>query len=146
MIREYPSYPILAVSAIIFNLNHELLLIQRSQPPAKKQWALPGGAVQLGETPEYAVIREVQEECAIHVLPKVLNRISSHVFRDSKGKIQYHYVVINYICRLMKGEVQAGSDALDYQWVLPSAIHKLNLADGVYETVQEGLKNGGKFK
>lgn len=138
--REYPSAPILAVSATLFHSDHSVLLILRAKPPAQNRWALPGGVVQLGESPEHAVKREISEECGLAVVPKALSRILSHVFHDTDGNIQYHYVVINYICDWRESEIKIGSDAADYQWVLPSRLHQLNLADGVENTVRMALE------
>lgn len=143
MSREYPRYPVLAVSASLLNSNR-LLMVQRAHPPAQGQWALPGGVVQLGETPEQALRRELMEECRLPVEIHRLNHIASRLFLDSEGRIQYHYIIINYLCRAATAAVQSGSDAMVCRWIDRSKLDEINLAEGVIETIRIALKNSGR--
>ncbi|MBN2102473.1 NUDIX domain-containing protein [bacterium] len=146
MNREYPQYPILAVSATIFNSDKAVLLIQRNQLPDKGKWTLPGGVVQLGESPENALKRELLEECAVKVAIRQLNCVSSRIFYDLKNQIQYHYVILNYICDLINGNILISSDASGYQWVLHNDMDKLNLTSGIDKIISEALKKRGERK
>jgi 8-oxo-dGTP diphosphatase len=134
MTREYPLYPVIAVSAAVVN-EHAVLLIRRGKEPASGQWAFPGGAVKLGESPEAAVIREVLEECNIEIVPQMVNRIFSHLIKDSSGKIRFHYIVVNYQCRMNGGTPRSGSDALEIRWIKWQELEGMDLADGVAEAV-----------
>jgi len=144
MSREYPQYPILAVSAVIFNSSQSVLLIKRANPPARNRWALPGGAVQLGETPEGALQRETREECGVEIEIGKVNQIASRVFHDASGKIQYHYIIINYTACILSGEIRSGSDALDSIWAPFSELPRMDLAEGVYEVIQKAVQKEGR--
>jgi 8-oxo-dGTP diphosphatase len=143
MSREYPRVPVLAVSASLFHSN-QLLMVQRAHPPAQGLWALPGGAVQLGETPEEALRREMMEECQLSIEIQRLNHIANRLFLDRAGRIQYHYVIINYLCTAGSVSARSGSDALACKWIDQSKVHELDLAEGVLETVRIALKNSGR--
>ena len=141
--REYPRVPVLAVSASVFHSNR-LLMVQRAHPPARGQWALPGGVVQLGETPEQALRRELMEECRLPVDIHRLNHVANRLFLDDEGRIQYHYVIINYLCRSGTAAVRSGSDARVCKWIDRSELNELNVAEGVIETIRIALKNSGR--
>lgn len=140
MLRAYSQFPILAVSATIFNKENQILLIQRAKEPAKGLWALPGGAVNLGESPEAAVKRELTEECGIMIEEVLFNRLSSHVFYDQQGRIQYHYIILNYLCDYPKTTINIGSDASGFRWISTGDLSTMALAEGVGITIHEGLK------
>jgi 8-oxo-dGTP diphosphatase len=142
MSREYPRVPILAVSASLFHSN-QLLMVQRAHPPAEGQWALPGGAVQLGETPEEALKREMMEECQLSIEIHRLNHVATRLFFDKAGRIQYHYIILNYLCTAGSVSVRSGSDALACKWIDQSKLHELDLAEGILETVNIALKSAG---
>ena len=140
MTREYPTYPILTVSGIIKNQKNQILLILRRSPPYAGTWSLPGGAVQVGETLEEALKREIREECGIDVKIHSHFDIISRIFPDEKGKIQYHYVIINYLCLPMEGKVIAGSDAANVRWVSLNELDQIELAKGIKEVIQKFIK------
>jgi 8-oxo-dGTP diphosphatase len=123
--REYPEAPIVGVGAVIVEGNR-VLLVRRGQEPLKGEWSLPGGALELGETLEQGILREVQEETGLHVevisIVEVLDRIvveegGSDSKAENARKIRYHYVLIDYLCRVSGGELAASSDAADARWV-----------------------------
>ncbi|MBN1781395.1 NUDIX hydrolase [bacterium] len=141
--REYSGFPIIAVSATIFSQQRNILLVKRANPPARNQWALPGGVIRLGESPEQAVRREVMEECGLDIVPRDVNTISSHVVQDEQGEIRYHYIVVNYCCDPASGEPRSGSDALEVTWADPSGLGDLTLAGGVLDAVRSAMKKEG---
>jgi len=113
--REYPEAPIVGVGAVILDGNR-VLLVRRGQEPMKGEWSLPGGAVELGETLEAAVQREVVEETGLEVLPRAIVEVLDKVVVED-GRVRYHYVLIDFLCRVQGGALRPGSDADDARWV-----------------------------
>jgi 8-oxo-dGTP diphosphatase len=112
MKRFYPDQPIVGVGAIVFK-GDEVLLVRRGKEPALGEWSLPGGAVEVGETLEEALRRELLEETGIEVEILGLSSFLERIFPDAAGKISYHYVLLDFLCCYRGGEPQAGSDVLE---------------------------------
>jgi 8-oxo-dGTP diphosphatase len=118
-LRKYPDRPIVAVGAVIFD-GDQVLLVQRGQEPLKGEWSLPGGVVELGETLEAALTREVREETSLDVVVGPVVDVLDSIRRDADGRAEYHYIIIDYACRVRGGTSTAasrGSDAADVRWV-----------------------------
>lgn len=117
MRREYPDAPIIGVGAVVID-EGKVLLVRRGQEPLKGEWSLPGGALELGETLEQGVVREVLEETGLTVVPagivEVLDRITQD---DLSGQVRYHYVLVDFLCRVAGGTMRGGSDAEEARWV-----------------------------
>jgi 8-oxo-dGTP diphosphatase len=115
--REYPDAPIIGVGAVVID-GSKVLLVRRGQEPLKGEWSLPGGALELGETLQQGVVREVLEETGLTVVPagivEVLDRITQD---DSSGRIRYHYVLVDFLCHVAGGTVRGSSDAEEARWV-----------------------------
>ena len=114
--RTYPEAPIVAVGAVVMDRD-SVLLIQRGQEPQKGAWTLPGGAVELGETLEQAIRREVLEETGLEVEPVRIVEILDRISRDPDGRIAYHYVLVDFACEVLGGILCCASDALEARWV-----------------------------
>jgi 8-oxo-dGTP diphosphatase len=130
--REYPKSPMVGVGAVVFDTDC-VLLVRRVKAPLAGEWSLPGGAVELGETLEEAVAREVAEETGLNVTPLRVVKAFDHIERDVEGKIRFHYVLVDFLCRIHdkdgkralrgreapveKTALQAGSDVSDARWV-----------------------------
>ncbi|MEJ5366482.1 MAG: NUDIX hydrolase [Desulfosoma sp.] len=137
--RKYPDRPLVGVGAVVFR-NDEVLLVQRGREPAYGLWSLPGGLVKVGESLEAAVRREVLEETG--VLVKVLDVIAclDRVIADGKGRIAYHYVLVDFLCELVAGEPKPGSDVLACAYVAPENLPGLELTRGAAEVIRRATE------
>lgn len=114
--REYPSQPIVGVGAVILQ-EDKILLAKRGSEPGKGKWSVPGGLVELGEKLEKAVVREVKEETNLDVEIVHLIDAVDNIIGDSNGKLQFHFVILDYLAKLKGGVLQPSSDVLDTRWV-----------------------------
>lgn len=117
--REFPGAPIVGVGSVVVDRNR-VLLVQRGQEPSKGKWTLPGGALELGESLTEGLVREVMEETGLIVETVELIEVIDRIVRepDSEGgRIRYHYVIADYLCRVVGGELHAASDADAVRWV-----------------------------
>jgi 8-oxo-dGTP diphosphatase len=118
-LRKYPDRPIVAVGAVILD-GDRVLLVQRGQEPLKGEWSLPGGMVEIGEPLGAALVREVREETSLDVVVGPVVEVLDSIRRDADGRVAYHYVIIDYACRVRGGTATTpavGSDAADARWV-----------------------------
>jgi 8-oxo-dGTP diphosphatase len=107
--RHYPDQPLVGVGAVVFK-GGKVLLVRRGQEPAKDSWSLPGGLVELGETMEAAIQRELAEETGITVRLLGIAAVLERIFPDPDGRIAYHYVLVDFLCDYLDGELTPGSD------------------------------------
>ena len=107
--RQYPDRPIVGVGGVIVN-DGKVVLIKRRYEPLKGQWSLPGGGVEIGETLEAAVARELMEETGLEVMVGPVIEVFDRIMRDEDDRVRYHYVLVDYLCWPVAGELRAGSD------------------------------------
>jgi ADP-ribose pyrophosphatase YjhB (NUDIX family) len=117
--REFPEAPIVGIGAVVVEQGR-VLLVQRGHEPLKGKWSLPGGKLELGESLTQGVAREVREETGLIVkaleLVELIDRI--HRERGLAGEsVRYHYVIADYLCRVVGGTLHAASDADAVRWV-----------------------------
>ena len=116
MKRLYPDQPVVGVGAVIVK-EGKIALIKRGNEPSRGKWTIPGGLVELGESPEQAVVRETKEETGLNVDNPSLIDVVSNVDLDEKGRVKYHYIIIDYLVHLKAGTAKASSDAVELRWV-----------------------------
>ncbi len=116
MNRKYPDHPIVGVGGIIFR-GEQVLLVKRGKEPGLGQWSIPGGVVRPGETLKEAVVREILEETHLKVEVLALAKVLERIFRDPDGRVAYHYVLVDFLCRSLDGALQPDSDAQDARFV-----------------------------
>jgi len=138
MKREYPEQPLVGVGAIIIE-NSRVLLVKRAHPPLQAQWSIPGGVLELGELVREAAIREAREETGLTVEPGELLGVYDRVLRDPHGRVQYHYVLVDFFCRRVGGELHAADDAAEVRWFTREELPALNLAEDTLEVVHKGF-------
>jgi len=147
MKREYPESPLVGVGAVIVDHLHvddrqddrRVLLIRRGQPPLLGEWSLPGGVLECGETLREAVVREAREETGLVVETVEMLGVYERVIRGDEGRVRYHYVLIDFLCRPLGGDLKAGSDAADVRWFTHDELPGLNLAYDANDVVLKGL-------
>jgi ADP-ribose pyrophosphatase YjhB (NUDIX family) len=138
MQREYPEQPLVGVGAIIIE-NSRVVLVKRAHPPLQAQWSIPGGVLEVGELVREAAVREAREETGLTVEPGELLGVYDRVLRDPGGRVQYHYVLVDFLCRRVSGELQAADDAAAVRWFAREELPALNLAEDTLEVVHKGF-------
>ena len=126
--RTFPSRPIVGVGAVILD-GERVLLVRRAHAPLKGEWSLPGGAVELGETLEAAVAREVLEETGLEVDVGPVVEVLDRIHRAPDGRVEYHFVIVDYLCSVRAGRVAHGSDASAVEWAAVADLSPYKLTD-----------------
>jgi 8-oxo-dGTP diphosphatase len=139
MSREYPDNPLVGVGAVIIQQNR-VLLIRRGQAPLLGEWSLPGGVLECGETLREAVIRETREETGLAVETGEMLGVYERIIRGEDGRVRYHYVLIDFLCRPASGDLKAASDAADVRWFTLEELAALNLRRDTREVIGKGFK------
>lgn len=137
-----PRAPSVGVGAVVVH-EGRVLLIQRGKAPLLGRWLVPGGTVELGETLEQALVREVAEETGLEVRPLAFLTAFDRIERGEDGSVLYHYVILDYLCERLAGEPRAGSDALDARFAEPGELGSFSLPPKALEVVLDGLRKAG---
>ena len=136
--REYPSRPVCGVGAVV-RKDDAVLLIRRGKPPRMGEWSIPGGAVEVGETLQQAVQREVREECGIEISVGEVAEALDIILRDEVGRVQYHYVIIDFAATWRQGDLCATSDVTDARWVARRDLDQYPMNAKTREVILKGL-------
>ena len=138
--RRYPERPVLGVGALIFDEQKRILLIERGGEPLKGWWSLPGGGLEVGETLKEGVVREVLEETGLRVEPLQILEVFERIMRDSNGRPEYHYVLIDYICRVTSGTLAPADDCADARWTARHELASLRVTEGTIAVIEKGYE------
>ena len=136
--RESPTRPIIGVGGVVF-LDGRVVLVKRRYEPLAGQWSLPGGAVEVGETLRDGLHRELREEIGIEARVGQLVELFDHITRDDGGRVRYHYVLADYLCHHVSGELRPGSDAEAVALADPADLMPYSLTDRALAVIERGL-------
>ena len=137
--REYPERPIVGVGAVVVD-GDRVLLVRRANEPLKGEWSLPGGAVELGETLADAIAREVREETGLDVEVGPIVEVLDRVRVDAGGRVRFHYVLIDFLCRPKPGAaLVCGSDADDTAWVARTDLSRYSVAESAIAVIDKAF-------
>jgi ADP-ribose pyrophosphatase YjhB (NUDIX family) len=138
MKREFPGVPLVGVGAIIIE-DARVALIKRLHPPLQAEWSIPGGVLEVGELVREAAIREAREETGLTVEPGELLGVYDRILRNPEKRVQYHYVLIDFLCRRVAGCLSAASDAAEARWFTRDELPALNLAGDTVDVIARGF-------
>ena len=138
MRREFPEVPLVGVGAIIIE-DARVVLVKRAHPPLQAEWSIPGGVLEVGELVREAAIREAREETGLTVEPGELLGVYDRVLRDAERRVQYHYVLIDFLCRRVAGDIAAASDAAEVRWFTRGELPALKLAEETMDVIRKGF-------
>ncbi len=143
--RRYPKRPLVGVGAIILRRDR-ILMAQRGKEPLKGWWSLPGGALEVGESLADAVRREVREETGLEIRPLGVLEIFERIMRDASGAPEYHYVLIDYMCRITGGTLRPGDDVCHVEWTPRRELPKLQITEGTLGVIEKAFRLRGKYR
>jgi ADP-ribose pyrophosphatase YjhB (NUDIX family) len=134
MTRAYPNRPVLGVGAVIF-VGDRVVLIRRRQPPMQGEWSIPGGSVELGESLEGALRREMREETGLEIEVGPQIEIFERVEHDDDGRIRFHHVIVDFACRAVGGTLRAADDAEEVALADPANLEPWRLGPSAVRVI-----------
>ena len=143
MPREYPDRPLVGVGAVVIHRGL-VALVRRSAEPRRGEWSIPGGLVELGETLRQTAEREALEETGLTVEASEVLEVFENLQRDSQGKILYHYVIVDFECRFVSGNLAAGGDASEACWAGADELKALGVSDAAMKVIRKGFSRTSK--
>jgi 8-oxo-dGTP diphosphatase len=143
MQREYPKQPLVGVGAIIV-AKDRVVLVKRGKAPLLGEWSIPGGMLELGETVRAAAEREALEETGLVVRAMGLLGVFDRIVFDENKQTRYHYVLIDFLCEIVSGELCAAGDAADAQWFTRREIEELALPEDTGAVIKLALARNAK--
>ena len=139
--REYPARPIVGVGAVILSTDPPgVVLIKRRYEPLAGRWSLPGGTVEVGESLEQALIREIAEETGLDIDVGPVVEVFDRILRDDDGRVRFHFVLVDYLCRPRGGRLQHGSDVDDAVVADPAKLDGFALTEKALAVIRRGLE------
>lgn len=143
--RRYPKHPLVGVGALIYERDR-ILMAERGGQPLRGWWSIPGGLVEVGEKLEDAIRREVREETGLQIKPLGVLQIFERIMPDARGAAEYHYVLIDYVCRITSGKLRAGDDVSRVEWVRRRDLGNLKITEGTLAVIEKGFRERGKYR
>lgn len=139
MAREYPAHPVVGVGAVVVR-GGRALIVKRAHEPRQGEWSLPGGLLELGESLQDAVRREIKEETGLDIVVGPIIETFDRVHRDAAGRIRYHFVIVDFVCWSDQGEAVAGSDAEQVAWITGGQLDDYAVNQHAAAVIRRGLE------
>ena len=146
MAREYPDRPVVGVGGVVIENDH-VLLIRRGTEPLLGQWSIPGGTLELSESLQEGVARELLEETGLKVrvleLIDAFDRIYTEPDEGGSGttkRPRFHYVIVDYLCERISGDAIAGSDVTDVAYAAESELEKFQLTPTATRIIKQAFR------
>jgi 8-oxo-dGTP diphosphatase len=117
-----------------------VLLVERAKTPLKGYWSLPGGVLETGERLVEGIEREVLEETGLVVKPLKVIEIFERIMRDAKGIPEYHYVLIDYLCRVTGGTLAPADDVSRAEWVSRGSLRDYKITEGTLPVIRKAFR------
>ena len=136
--RVYPDRPFVGVGAVVLAAQ-DIVLVKRRFEPLADEWSLPGGALELGETMTIGVAREIREETSLQVEVGPVIDVLDRIVRDDADQVQYHYVLVDFLCRVVGGTLAPGSDVSQAVLAAPNALEEYRLSSKARAVITRGL-------
>jgi 8-oxo-dGTP diphosphatase len=137
--RKYPERPYVGVGAVIVH-EGRVVLVKRRYEPLAGQWSIPGGAVEIGETLEACVAREMLEETGFEVEVGPVIEVLDRITHDDASRVLYHFVLVDYLCWPIGGELRAGTDVAEAVLVDPSELGEYELTEKAVAVIERALE------
>jgi len=137
MQREYPAQALVGVGALIVQ-DERVVLIKRGKAPLLGEWSIPGGLLELGETTRQGAEREALEETGLVVRATDLLGVFDRIVPEGERTL-YHYVLIDFLCEVVSGELRAAGDAADARWFAREEIDGLTLPEDTRSVIYLAL-------
>ena len=141
--RAYPDRPFVGVGAVIVD-DGRVLLVKRKYEPLAGRWSLPGGAVEVGETLEESIAREMAEETGLEIEVGPVIEVFDRITRDVDGRVRYHFVLVDYLCRPVGGSLEPGSDVADAVYVDPAELAPYELTAKATVVIARAMEMWGR--
>ena len=133
--REFPERPVVGVGGVVIE-NGRALLIKRGSEPLRGEWSIPGGTLELGETLQEGVARELLEETGLEVRVLELIEVFDRIFPEQtpqvsveKPRPRFHFVIVDYLCERISGEARAASDVTDVAFASEAELSQYRLTE-----------------
>ena len=138
MTREYPDHPVVGVGGVVIR-GDQVLLIKRGNAPLKGRWTIPGGMLEVGERMAEGVRREIKEETGVEVEPVEVIGIFDRILK-SKRRVRFHYVIVDYACRVKRGALKPSSDVLAARWITRADLSRFHLTAATQSAIRQGFE------
>jgi 8-oxo-dGTP diphosphatase len=138
MKREYPDRPLVGVGAVIIQ-DARVVVVKRATEPLKGRWSIPGGMLELGEKLREGTVREALEETGLIIEAGDVLDVFDAIYVDPTGLTQYHYVLIDFLCRLIGGQLRASSDVSEARCVSESELDGLGMTENTLKVIRKGF-------
>jgi 8-oxo-dGTP diphosphatase len=138
--RRYPTRPLVGAGAVVHR-GRRVLLVRRKNPPNEGKWALPGGLVELGETVQDAAVREIKEETGLTIDIEGLLDVQTDLHLDGSSRIEYHYVLVDYLARPISGRLRLNPESSDAGWFSRDQLGRLSMSRGTRTVLKQFFGN-----